>query len=322
MKFIFERYVKDKNKSICVDGMFESRLHLSHWPGNETPYELRGDTSTEIAFNLLESPRREKYLNNIEAVSNNHFDGDGIVASYVLLYPDAALEHKEELINIARTGDFYEYTTDEALKANAVIESMLDSERSMFKKEIAELNYPDLIQFLYEKTHELIPDLLENIEKYKSVWDEDYREFLISESSFDSRESIVSDYDDCNLSVIETKTQLSKLSKFKHAKNDIILTVIRTDEGNLYELQYKDYTWFDTVRETKLERKAFDKLVEKLKALEKSGNGEWLILGRNPVSEWDYRLIFGDNSFKQVPSSLAVYELESILFDYFQIETF
>ncbi|HEX2984727.1 MAG TPA: DUF6687 family protein [Ignavibacteriales bacterium] len=322
MKFLFERYVKDKNKCICVDGMFESKLQLSHWPGNGTPYELRGDTSTEIAFNLLESPRKNKYLEGVEYVSNNHFDGDGIIASYVLLFPDEALEHKEELINMARTGDFSEFSTEDALKANIVIESLLDSEKSIYKKEISELNYPDLIQFLYEKAHELIPGLLKNIDNYQKIWDAEFKEYLISESSFESRESVFSDYGDSNLSVIETKSPLHKVSKFKHAKNDIVLTVIKTDKGNLYELQYKDYTWFDTVRENKLERKTFNELVEKLKEIEKNKKGEWLILGRNPISEWDYRLIFGDESFQQVPSSLAVYEIENILFDYFQIETF
>src|SRR5215470_13460030 len=43
---------------LSVDGTVSNSIHFSHWQGNETPAELKADTSTEIALNLVTSPNR------------------------------------------------------------------------------------------------------------------------------------------------------------------------------------------------------------------------------------------------------------------------
>ena len=53
----FEFYHEGLNAAplLSVDGTVEGALHLSHWEGNQTPGELRADTSTEIALNFAAS---------------------------------------------------------------------------------------------------------------------------------------------------------------------------------------------------------------------------------------------------------------------------
>ena len=102
-----------------------------------------------------------------------------------------------------------------------------------------------------------------------------------------------------------------------NAENDILLSVVRGDEGNTYELDYKNYTWFDTLRPKKIKRKDFESLALKLNHIELNKKGTWQIIGNNPILDWNYRLIFANKNLDLVPSGLKVYEIENILFEHF-----
>ena len=64
--------------NVIVDGSATggTLLTLSHWPKSGTPLELAADTSAEIVFNHLDRPSTHVDVN---AVSNNHFDEDGLI---------------------------------------------------------------------------------------------------------------------------------------------------------------------------------------------------------------------------------------------------
>ena len=49
--------------NVVVDGRGNDAtvLVLSHWPRNQTPTELKADSSTEIVLNYLRSPQSEAY---------------------------------------------------------------------------------------------------------------------------------------------------------------------------------------------------------------------------------------------------------------------
>lgn len=90
---------------IIVDGAATDGtvLTLSHWPRSGTPAELRADTSTAIVFNYLDRPDLHV---EAEAVSNNHFDEDGLVAMHLLLDRDTAARSRRLLVEVAEAGDF------------------------------------------------------------------------------------------------------------------------------------------------------------------------------------------------------------------------
>lgn len=317
MQFVFESRLERRDNVVCVDGLFESKLQISHWQGNKSPQEFKADTSTEMAFKLIESPEKKKHLTGIEIVSNNHFDADGLISAYVLVHPSLAAEYKSSLINIARTGDFAEFRTEDALKANTVIESMGDPENGFFKGELKGKSYPAMMQLIYEKGFSMMPEIIENIDKFEEYWKKDFDLFEKSEESFEKHESVFSNYADCRLSVIESPFELHTVSRFSHADFEIVLSAIKAGGGRRYQLEYKPVTWFDTGRESKTKRKPFEDLRKGLQSLETSTAGEWQVLGKDPITEWDYRLVFTDKNFSSQASAIPLYEIENILFGYF-----
>ncbi|GAB6282889.1 MAG: hypothetical protein STSR0008_16390 [Ignavibacterium sp.] len=315
MKFYYYDLLPDKNKAISVDGAFDAKLQLSHWIGNSSPKELKADTTTEMSFKLIENSNKEKYLTGIEYISNNHFDADGLLSAFVLLDPDYALQHKNEIINMAITGDFSEFTTEDALKSIIVIESLLDEEKSFIKEKIKNINYSDSIQCAYEEGFKLVSKLIDDIDQFEKYWIDEFSFFVESEKSFERQESIVSNYDNLCLSIVEIPKPLSKVSIYKNIKNDIVLTAIKSNNGNIYDLEYKMWTWFDTIREKKIKRNSFETFANLFNQIEKNKSGIWKTIGGNPIYNYDYHLNFVDKNNNLIPSSLKIYELENILFN-------
>jgi hypothetical protein len=317
MKFLFENLLTEDRKNVLsVDGIFPSALNLGHWPGNNSPPELKADTSTEMAFKLIESEDREKYLRDIEIISNNHFDSDGVIAAYVLLFPDDAVNMKNALIDIAVTGDFMEFTTEDALKADKVLNDLQYRERSLIH-DVFDLPDAEIMNSLYLRAFELLPELVNNIDNYEDYFREDFNLYSRSVSAFDSQTALWSDYNDCHLTVIESGFRLHPVSVFSHAGNDIVLTVEVSKEGRKYELKYKPYTWHDTLRQKQVERKTFETLSKELNLMETNKNGLWRIIGKDPISDWDYGMNFSDENSNLAGSKIEIYKIEEILFEYF-----
>lgn len=60
-----------------------------------TPRALKADTAAEIVFNYLDCP---EFHVDARAVSNNHFDEDGLIGLFSLIEPDAATGMRDLLI--------------------------------------------------------------------------------------------------------------------------------------------------------------------------------------------------------------------------------
>ena len=78
-------------------------LCLSHWPGIGSPARFAADLSAEMAFSYLEAFDQHP---GAAAVSNNHFDQDGLVGVFALASPADALTRRDLLVEVARAGDF------------------------------------------------------------------------------------------------------------------------------------------------------------------------------------------------------------------------
>src|SRR5262245_23297749 len=89
--------------NVIVDGAANAHtvLTLSHWPASPTPDALRDDLSAQIVFRYLDRPDLRV---DTDVVSNNHFDEDGLVGVYSLLFPEDAQRNRELLIGIAAAG--------------------------------------------------------------------------------------------------------------------------------------------------------------------------------------------------------------------------
>ena len=122
MRFEFYHSGLDGVPKLSVDGTVSDSIHFSHWEGNETPAEVKADTSTEIALNLVGSPNRNELTRGIELVTNNHFDTDGVLSVWTILTGERALELREKLIPAAEAGDFSEFTNEAAVRASIALQ--------------------------------------------------------------------------------------------------------------------------------------------------------------------------------------------------------
>ena len=89
---------------LSVDGTVDNSVHFSHWQGNTTVAEVKADTSTEIALNLVSSPNRDELTHGIGLVTNNHFDTDGVLSVWTVLNGEHALGLRDKLIAAAEAG--------------------------------------------------------------------------------------------------------------------------------------------------------------------------------------------------------------------------
>ena len=122
MRFEFYTDALENVPKLSVDGTVDNSIHFSHWEGNSTPTEVKADTSTEIALNLVASPNRAALTQGIELVTNNHFDTDGTLSCWTVLVGERALAYRDLLISAAEAGDFSEYSSDEGVKVSIAIQ--------------------------------------------------------------------------------------------------------------------------------------------------------------------------------------------------------
>src|SRR4030095_3939955 len=84
--------------NIVVDGAAAANtvLTLSHWPQSGTPAVLRADTSAEIVFHYLDTPSVHV---DVDPVTNNHFDEDGLIGIFTLLDPSFAAPQRDLFVD-------------------------------------------------------------------------------------------------------------------------------------------------------------------------------------------------------------------------------
>src|SRR5260370_17378758 len=92
MRFEYYNSGLEDVPKLSVDGTVDNAIHFSHWQGNQTPAELKADTSTEIALNLVAAPNRNEFTRGIELVTNNHFDTHALLSLFTVLTALRALD--------------------------------------------------------------------------------------------------------------------------------------------------------------------------------------------------------------------------------------
>jgi hypothetical protein len=138
---------------------------LSHWPGSPTPEALRADLSAEIAFRALDAP---EWLDGARAVSNNHFDQDGLTGVFALWDPSTATQQRELLIDVARAGDFGTFSDRTAARIAMTIAAWAEPARSPLPAEVFAGDDPTAA--LYEATLPRLGELIAAPEAAEALW--------------------------------------------------------------------------------------------------------------------------------------------------------
>jgi hypothetical protein len=155
--------------NVVVDGApaAATRLTLSHWPGSPTPRELLDDLSAQIALRALAEPER---FAELDAVTNNHFDQDGLASAYALVAPDAARARREQLVDVARAGDFGAFTDRDAARVAFVLAAYDDPTLSPLPRDLFDQPYDTVCAALYDELLPRFEEMLDHPDRFRDLW--------------------------------------------------------------------------------------------------------------------------------------------------------
>src|SRR5215831_2603687 len=194
--------------NVIVDGARNGHtvLTLSHWPKSGSPAALRADTSTAIVFNYLDAPA---YHVDAEAVSNNHFDEDGLVGIFALLHPAFAQRHRDLLLDVAQAGDFGVFERRDAARLAFVLSAYADPDSSPLPADLFSRPYPVLAGELYIRLLDVLPRLLENVEGYRALWESEDAKLTASEELIEQGVVTIEEQQDLALAIVRLPDDLT-----------------------------------------------------------------------------------------------------------------
>ena len=326
MKFEFYSEALDNVPKLSVDGTVDNAIHFSHWQGNNTPAEVKADTSTEIALNLVASPNRAQLTQGIELVTNNHFDTDGVLSVWTVLTGERALEYRDLLIAAAEAGDFSEHSSGDSVKVSIAIQgsdqaSPNNDDGSPLARMIAGEEVDDDAR-AYELVLPHVERLLTRINDYEPLWREGWNSVATAIESFEKGNSSVVEYADSRISLITLAPELfdgagfsptkhsapfTAISKF--AKGELFLIAIPANGGWFYRLDYPYYSWAETVVRPRVQRRDLTAALQLLNSRESNHDGRWQTDDREMTSA----VKFLDSSKTLTASRLQPEDVVSVL---------
>jgi hypothetical protein len=263
--------------NIVVDGdaQRDTVLTLSHWPHSGTPAVLADDLSAQIAFHYLDHP--ELHV-DVDAVSNNHFDQDGLMSVYALVAPDEARARRDRVVDVARAGDFGTFHDRDAARTAWTI-ALLETE--------------DPGADPYEVVLPRVPELLDHPDRFHDYWAEEDAHLAESEAAVRDGVVRIEEREDLDLAIVTipeawarrtvhrfttTPRQAVHPGAVHNATERFRLVYL---QGRHYEIQYRYETWVQYASRRPPGRIDLDELTAELNALE--SGGVWLFTGVSAI---------------------------------------
>ncbi len=187
--------------NIVIDGTpnDNTALPLSHWPRSGTPWELKADTSVEVVFNYLDSPAHHVA---VEAVTNDHFDEDGMIGLWCMIHPEAAQEARALLCDASRAGDFATYSDRRAARIAFAVSRLVDRELSPWGAEAFPKAYPDYCALVYGRLLEMFAGLLGDLAGHRALWQDEDDLLTASEAAVARGEATIEEIAPLDLAVV------------------------------------------------------------------------------------------------------------------------
>lgn len=292
MRFEFYHSGLDDIPKLSVDGTVSNSIHFSHWEGNQTPAEVKADTSTEIVLNLVASPNRNKLTQGIELVTNNHFDTDGVLSVWTALAGERALELRDKLIPAAEAGDFCEFTNETAVRTSIVIQGSDqpnpgNESGSPLAAYLAGEKVDDDPR-AYELVLPEVERVLTHIDDYEHLWSAAWGKVASAIESFERGTSQVTEFADSGLSLVTLAPEVfgpvgvdpsahaapyTAISRY--AKGSLFLIAAPVKNGWAYRIDYPYYSWAETVVRPHVKHRELSHVLVQFNQLETEGEGVW-----------------------------------------------
>jgi hypothetical protein len=295
--------------NVIVDGAANAHtlLTLSHWPKSRTPADLKDDLSAQIVFRYLDRP--ELHV-TVEAVSNNHFDQDGLVSVYSLIQPSDAMTRRELLIDIAAAGDFNTYRLREAARASFVLDAFSDAARSPLDAALFRKSYPKMASGLYRELLPKLPEILSDVDRFRDYWEAEDAALTDAETMIREGRIRIDEFADLDLAVVSSPDSSGPASCHPMALHNVLKTFrVLLIQGRSYELQYRYESWVEYISKRVPGRIDLTPLAEQLSELE-AGHGEWQFDGVDEISP---KLVLTDAEDSRIPPDEFVARVKSFL---------
>jgi len=290
--------------NVIVDGARNGHtvLTLSHWPKSGSPAALRADTSTAIVFNYLDAPA---YHVDAEAVSNNHFDEDGLVGIFALLQPAFAQRHRDVLLDVAQAGDFGVFERRAAARVAFALSAYADPDSSPLPADLFSRPYPVLAGELYIRLLDVLPKLIVGVEDYRALWEREDAKLTASEELLDQGVITIEERHDIDLAIVRLPEDLAECHPFAlHSRTRCgRLLLLR---GRRAELQYRYESWVQLASRKPAPRVDLSELASELTRDETTG-GRWVFDGVEQITP---RLHLEGNAQTSVPLDAIVKRVE------------
>jgi len=305
MRFEFYTDAIDNVPKLSVDGTVPKSIHFSHWNGNKTPVELKADTSTEIALNLVTSSNRDDLTRGIDLVTNNHFDTDGMLSVWTVMTGERAAQYRDVLIAAAEAGDFSEYSSADGVRVSLAIQGSdqaipTDDQGSPLARQLAGQDVNDDAR-CYELIMPELERVLTNINNYESLWLDGWKKIVEALESFDRGSSQVVEFPGAKVSLVTLSPEIfsgegfnptrhsapyTAISKF--AQGELFVIAIPAADGWFYRIDYPYYSWAETVVRPKIERRDLSNVLQTLNNKERNRDGVWQVDSREMTSAAKY----------------------------------
>ena len=310
---------------LSVDGTVGNSIHFSHWQDNETPEEVKADTSTEIALNLVTSPNRDNLTQGIELVTNNHFDTDGMLSVWTVMTGERAAQYRDVLIAAAEAGDFSEYSTETGIRVSIAIQgsdqaSPNNDDGSPLARRIAGAEVDDDAR-AYELVMPEVERLITNINDYEDLWRDGWQSIAKAVESFEAGASKVTELPETQISLITLAPEIFSGSGFnptrhaapytaisRYARGMLYVIAIPAGGGWFYRIDYPYYSWAETVVRPTVHRRDFTDALRRLNDTERNA-GSWQLDNREMTSA----VKFLDETGSLAASSYSPDEIANII---------
>ncbi len=305
-----------------MDNPVPNSFHLSPWVGNQTPKELKADTATAIALRFIADKNHNTLFPHANIITSSHFNSDGLLAVFTLLYPDKAEPMAKTLIEVSEASDFSSFSSENGVQIHLLIEEMCHSEKSPLKKKWGSWFSSGQVESRYYKT--LITEVYDIIEKkdqYRYLWEDRFNQITLSMEQFEKRKIGIEEYSDDRLSIIINDVRPAPQAIDYYCRGDMFLIVedqsSTKKNGNgsyAYELCYRYYSWADTVRRPAILKAPLNHLADYLNKEETSKSGKWETAPKGQKPSSTVALTFSDRQGNKVLSTISPNKVtESVL---------
>lgn len=268
--------------SVVVDGVAVagSVLSLSHRPGSGTPPGLRADTSALIVDRYLGlSPDGDE----VAAVTNDHYDADGLFAIWLLLERPAEGSPERELaIAAGEAGDFATWTDPWAPRVAIAAMAMAERATTPFPevvRALARAGGGDPAGRLYRAILPRTARLLRDPERYRPLWSAEWERVQADIALLDAGGATIEDQAAADLAILRTPRALHPMAVNPRTDRMRILTV--TPDGTLV-LAHRYETWVDYASRELSPRVDLSPLAQRLQERELRP-GRWVFEGVSAI---------------------------------------